>query len=215
VPVAVPGGHRFRALAASSQGTCGLTLSGAALCWGASFMVNHWEPTPIGQAAPFVSIHGSSGSYCALTADGEAWCWGAGPDGRIGSGGHAETGFFGTSSPLRVAGGLRFRQISPGGSFTCGVTTTSQGYCWGRAEFAPSTGAGALCMGAFEGAPSTYCHPTPVPVEGGHSWRAIVAGDIQALGITTDGQLYAWSFNGTPETRGPVPIATQLEFPTE
>jgi alpha-tubulin suppressor-like RCC1 family protein len=38
-------------------------------------------------------------------------------------------------------GGLRFDAVLGGNAFTCGVTTTGQGYCWGQ-NFAGKLGDG-------------------------------------------------------------------------
>ena len=34
--------------------------------------------------------------------------------------------------PVAVFGGLTFQSVSAGTFFSCGATTTPDGYCWGR-----------------------------------------------------------------------------------
>src|SRR5437764_643208 len=67
-------------------------------------------------------------------------------------------------TPARVAGGLSFRSVIAGGGFTCGVTTSNKGYCWGY------NGDGGLGDGTRTN------RNKPVAVAGGLSFRSVVAG---------------------------------------
>jgi hypothetical protein len=83
---------------------------------------------------PVVQPCGSPGAYC----------WG------LGFLGHAT--IFQSLTPVAVAGGLAFHQVSPNGEHTCGVTTGNLAYCWGQ------NGNGEL----GDGTRTTRRRPTPV-----------------------------------------------------
>lgn len=94
-----------------------------------------------------------SNHTCGVTTSHVAYCWGFNDVGQLGDG----TEDIIRLTPVRVAGGLRFRQVISGGDgsgHTCGVTTSHVGYCWGRNNF------GQLGDG------TTTDRPTPVPVAG-------------------------------------------------
>ena len=73
--------------------------------------------------------------------------------------------------PVEVAGGLRFRSVSAGAAFTCGVTVEGDGYCWGRNE------SGQLGDGTLTG------RHLPTRLSGGHEFVAIEAGLQNACAI--------------------------------
>jgi aqualysin 1 len=87
------------------------------------------------------------------------------------------------SRQLVVRPALPFTVISPGFSYTCGVTTENRAYCWGSNYF------GALGTGTTTGS------LTPVPVTGGLSFSAVRASDFHTCGIATDGRAYCWGIN--------------------
>jgi hypothetical protein len=64
---------------------------------------------------------------CALTIQGQAFCWGSNDVGALGSG--TETGI--EVTPVPVAGGRTFRQLTAGSHHTCGVTANDRLFCWG------------------------------------------------------------------------------------
>jgi len=80
-----------------------------------------------------------------------------------------------------VLGGHRFRQIDAGVTHTCGVTTTSQAYCWGYNQY------GKLGDGA------TITHRyRPVLVGGGHRFLRVEAGTLHTCGVATTGRAFCW-----------------------
>ncbi|MDP9200394.1 MAG: Ig-like domain-containing protein [Gemmatimonadota bacterium] len=170
VPVPVVGGHTFSSLTVGLLHACGLTIDGAAYCWG----VGTWgelgngstadqvSPVLVSGSLAFASLRAGVRQTCGLTAAGAAYCWGndasslgfygsrvpvrvaccvAFNAGSLDVGGHAcalESGgtaqCWGGASPEPVLGGFSFSSIRPGYRFTCGLTTNSVAYCWGRNE---------------------------------------------------------------------------------
>ncbi|HEY0016303.1 MAG TPA: hypothetical protein VGC13_08295, partial [Longimicrobium sp.] len=130
-PVAVAGGHTFKALSVGGISTCGLDTSGAAFCWGRLRPggITGGPPLAVPGEHVFQSLSvGGSNFACALTAAGVAYCWGDSEWGKLGNG-TPSPGFSDTPTP--VAGGLRFASISAGDLHACGITTNGAAYCWG------------------------------------------------------------------------------------
>src|SRR5204862_1855416 len=73
---------------------------------------------------------------CGVTPFNVAFCWGDNSGGQLGNGTNTgpEVCRFAVCStkPVKVAGGLQFRQVDGGASYTCGVTTDYKAYCWGE-----------------------------------------------------------------------------------
>jgi alpha-tubulin suppressor-like RCC1 family protein len=78
---------------------------------------------------------------------------------------------------------LAFTGISAANEQSCGVTSDSRGYCWGR------NGQGELGDG------TTTNRSKPVAIAGGLSFRQIVAGYDATCGVTTDNRAYCWGLN--------------------
>jgi alpha-tubulin suppressor-like RCC1 family protein len=152
VPAPVAGGHTFREVVAGDDHTCGVTTSGAALCWGwgafgrlgTGDTLNAHVPTPIAGSLVFRSVAPGDWHSCGVTVSGEGYCWGWNRDGQLGNG--EQTDRY-TVAPVRVQGGLRFSSISAASFHSCGLTTDGEGYCWGLAQD------GALGHGSYANAP--------------------------------------------------------------
>lgn len=64
---------------------------------------------------------------CGLTTSGAAYCWGGYEASDPGNGRQPKV----QPTPTAIAGGLAFRQLSAGGRFTCGLTSSGAAWCWG------------------------------------------------------------------------------------
>ena len=113
---------------------------------------------------------------CAVTLTDQAWCWGRNSSGQLGTGAASSD----RRTPVAVVGGLRFRQVSAGRDFSCGVTTGDRAYCWGF------NGQGQLGDGTE--APRS----APVAVQGNHRFRRVTAGYDHTCGVTTDNRAWCW-----------------------
>jgi alpha-tubulin suppressor-like RCC1 family protein len=139
---------------------------------------------------------------CALTSTAIAYCWGSNTSGQVGDGTTSRR-----LSPVAVSGGLTFRTLSAGSTYTCGLVNTSA-YCWGN-NFDGELGDG-----------SKTNRTAPTPVAGGLAFDSIAAGFRHTCGLTSSGAAYCWGFNGTGELgngttvsqTSPVPVAGQLVF---
>lgn len=147
VPVAVAGGFDFTSLSVGSAYACGVTTTGATLCWGLNFtgqlgdgtLTNRASPTAV-PGAHFVSVFtGAKNALiahtCGLDASGAASCWGLNDRGQLGS---AQTGSCSPNmdspcalAPVPVQGGLSFITLALGDAQTCGMVADGHVYCWG------------------------------------------------------------------------------------
>ncbi len=137
---------RFTALSLGKRHACALDERGQAYCWGANGYSQLGPrvqrgtatitPTPVGGPRFAAITAGLSEHTCALTADGVAYCWGSNYRGQLGADSNYPNACRSTflpcaDQPVPVAGGLRFKSLAAGNSFTCGVTVQGEIYCWG------------------------------------------------------------------------------------
>lgn len=191
---------------------CLLQKTGVIHCWGwggfgqlgAGDTINYTKPIQVTGGKKFTSITTGSAHSCAIARSGAAWCWGGNAVGALGK----ENTVFLSKVPILVDGGLRFRNLSAGTGYTCGVATDDTGFCWG------SGGSGELGNGVSED------KFAPVEVSGNLRWDRITTGLFHSCGITTSGAAYCWGDNlygnlGTGDVSDhstPVPVNSNLIF---
>jgi len=210
-PVAVAGGHLFSSIKSGRRHTCAVSINGDAYCWGANWAAELGRDTvtntcwgaPVGcsdwpilvtGALQFANVTASIWEHsCGVTTGGDAYCWGSNGSGQLGN--DSTTATCNPDfpepcnyTPLRVRGGITFKSVSAGDYFTCGVSTTGDGYCWGYGYY------GQLGNGAFNNS------AVPVKVSGGLSFTDVQASSNTTCGLTTDGKIYCWGgpFVSTP-----------------
>lgn len=215
LPGPVSGGLTFASLAVGAVTTCGVTLGGAAHCWGygedgqlgTGDALSRNVPTPVQGGLTIASISTTpdeilaSWPYmgqrhsCAVTTAGEGYCWGRNTFGQLGDGTTTDV-----LVPIAMGGGLTFSSISAGWTYSCGVAVGGVGYCWGdNAEGQLGSAGGASAL--------------PQAVDGGLTFASISAGTRHTCGITTAGGAYCWGRNESGElgdgslTASSVPVA--------
>jgi len=188
-------GLQFTAASTRANGhVCAITAEGKAYCWGdgragrlgAGDTLTSPQPVLVAGNHVFRSISAGDSHSCGVDADGAAWCWGLDADGALGHGIQTtsclqSSGGSGCSLvPVRVAGSTRFRTISAGDRFTCGVTTTGTVACWGRGQ-SGATGNGA--------SGPTY---SPTTITGGRQYATVSSGAAHACAVRADGTVECW-----------------------
>jgi len=169
--------------------TCAVTRRGEAYCWGGNSdgqlgdgtTTNRSAPVRVAGGSKFASISAGDAHTCGVATDGVAYCWGRNASGELGIGlvdadPHPQ--------PEIVARAVR--TIAAGGHFSCAVDTKGIAYCWGD-NYQSRLGSSA--------ADPVNPNPTPLPVDGGHEFRSISAGETHACGLIRDGTAYCWGGN--------------------
>ena len=119
-----------------------------------------------------------------------AYCWGSNGFGQLGDATTTDR-----LTPVAVAGGLAFREVSAGVFYTCGVTTGHVAYCWGDNGFA-QLGDGTETR-----------RVRPARVKGSLAFRQVSAGGDHTCGVTSDGVAFCWGLNDNGELgRGTAPL---------
>jgi alpha-tubulin suppressor-like RCC1 family protein len=94
-PIAVLGGLTFASVSAGSANTCGVTMAGAAYCWGFNAFGQLGNGTTQDSAIPvavsgglsFASLSVGGGTFtCGVTTAGAVYCWGDNDAGQLGTG---------------------------------------------------------------------------------------------------------------------------------
>ncbi|PST48912.1 hypothetical protein COO72_05230 [Bifidobacterium callitrichos] len=119
----------------------------------------------------------------AIDAEGNAWAWGSNYSGKLGNGSTTNSN---TPVQVKMPDGVKFTQVSAGGSYSLAIGDDGNTYAWG------SNGYGQL------GDDTTDRSNVPVPVkmpkEGVH-FTQVSAGSDHSLAVGDDGNTYAWGFN--------------------
>ncbi|MEX2282900.1 MAG: Ig-like domain-containing protein [Gemmatimonadota bacterium] len=123
--------------------SCGITISGAAYCWGENTFgalgngsaLDSSFPAAVSAGLGFVQLAagGFIGHTCGRTSTGAAYCWGENETGSVGDGTTIDR-----LEPVAVSGGHTYTSLDSGFRHTCGRASTGVVYCWG------SNGAGQL-----------------------------------------------------------------------
>lgn len=171
-----------------------LDIFGSAYAWGlnANGQLGVGNVTP--QSSPVAVLGGltfekayssaaTGMSSYGISSIGTAYAWGINTNGQLG-----DSSVVAKSSPVAVAGGLRFRSLNPAGASCIGVTTGGVAYSWG----VNTNGQG--------GRGTVTAASSPVAVLGSHVFAKVLhfAGGTTssaALGINKSGAAYTWGIN--------------------
>jgi alpha-tubulin suppressor-like RCC1 family protein len=188
-PVPVAGGHSFTSITAGYYHTCGIADDGV-WCWGyggagqlGSDTTLSSTPVKVQGGLEFVRLAAGDGHTCGLQADGTAYCWGYGANGQLGR----TTIAYYAPTPEKVAGDVKFAQISANALHTCALTRLGKAYCWGEGRW------GALGTGD-EGD-----RTAPVAVLDTLSFVQIGGGSGHTCGLVPARGTFCWGYNAHGE----------------
>ena len=184
-PVAIAAGLRFRQVSASFSSTCGVTTDYRAYCWGDNSLgelgdgttTTRLTPVPVAGGHLFRNVQTSFEHTCALSYTGnKVYCWGSNLDGQLGDGTRTTR-----LTPVAVAGGHLFRQVTAGYYHTCGVTTDDRVFCWGWNRY-----------GQVGDSSSAWLRLKPSQVAGTRLFRLVSAGATHTCAVTTGFRAFCW-----------------------
>jgi alpha-tubulin suppressor-like RCC1 family protein len=204
-PLPVAGEHRFTTLAAGRRHACGLTVRGAAWCWGNGGalgdgnVADRRTPVEVLGSHSFTDITAGESVTCAVDDTAAAWCWGIAFEGQLGQGTPPTPN---TLIPIPVAGGIRFRTLAAGHHRVCGLDLEGQAWCWG------SNYNGGLGDGGSVRADA------PVRVAGERRYTAIAAGDYHTCALDEQGAAWCWGENSDARGGGALGDGTVRSRPT-
>lgn len=115
------------------------------------------------------------GLVCGVTSDSAGFCWNS-SDFDQGNGGRTSG-----RGPIGIASLEKFRLITGGEAFACGLATTGTAYCWG--------------LGGRLGDGGSSASSVPVAVSGAMSFTTLSSGHSHTCGLTTNGDAYCWGRN--------------------
>jgi alpha-tubulin suppressor-like RCC1 family protein len=191
-PLAVAGGLTFQRLTTGTSHTCGVSTNNRVYCWGSNDKGQLGDGTEIRRRTTprlvtgmlkFAWVDAGDRTTCGVTTDSRAYCWGYGKNGQRGDGSVTEQ----VRSPRAVFGNHLFLRVVQSGSHACGVTPSSQAWCWGR-NYNGQLGDG-----------TTTARLTPHLVAGGLAFGQVDVGGAHTCGRTTAGVAYCWGENSDGE----------------
>jgi uncharacterized protein YjdB/alpha-tubulin suppressor-like RCC1 family protein len=159
-----------KAVAAGAAFTCGITSSGAAVCWGG----DHEGLDAVAGVTGITGLSLGASHACGLGAGGKAYCWGTNKSGQLGDGTVTDH-----SDATPVAGDLTFSMVSAGSQHTCGIVGT-KAYCWGKND------KGQLGDG------TTTDRRKPVAVRSNEQFTRVSAGGGHSCALNAAGKAFCW-----------------------
>ena len=187
--------------------TCAVTRRGEAYCWGGNSdgqlgdgtTTDRRVPTLVAGGLTFVTISAGDAHTCGVTTERVAYCWGRNASGELGTGSADSDPH---PRPEVVARDVHI--VSAGGHFSCAVDMKGFAYCWGD-NYQSRLGSSA--------ADPVNPNPTPLPVDGGHEFTSISAGETHACGLIRDGAAYCWGGNLNGEIGTEVALLSSSHTP--
>jgi regulator of chromosome condensation (RCC1) repeat-containing protein/Regulator of Chromosome Condensation (RCC1) repeat protein len=173
-------------------GACGVTVDGAAYCWGrndygqlgnGNVGVDSDIPVPVAGGLQFRTVAAGLDHACGLTLGGAIYCWGSNQQGRLGNG---KVGVD-SDEPEPVSGNVSYTALSVGGfDRSCGIASSGETYCWGGGGPSPLEGRPfvdipALVLGGVPFStvePGSFLHLCGVGNDAGYCWGQDFGGEL-------------------------------------
>lgn len=192
-PTLVVGGHTFTHLALGFASCAGLKANGEVWTWGlnaSGTLGTNNSDTSAAVSSPVLVTGGHSFArlvagflnFFGIKDDGEVWGWGSNGGGSLGSSQDPST-TAAVSSPVLVAGGMKFSELWGGVNYQFGRNIADgQIYCWG------ANTSGQLGDG------TTVSKSSPILVAAVQDFVKLSAA-FGVAGVKADGTLWTWGSN--------------------
>jgi hypothetical protein len=186
-PSIVLNGYLYREIDLGTEHGCGVTTTGAGICWGKDA---HGElgdsshvaklATPVHGGFSWLTIKADGYTTCGLIQSGQAYCWGVNADGYLGI---DSTNQADVTEPLPLQSGDLYTTIEMSSISQCALKAGGQAYCWGY------NSGGELGLGTA----NATVYRTPQPVSGGHHFFALSAGEDGYCALeSADSTAWCW-----------------------
>ncbi len=198
VPTPVAGRVSFRSVSAGYFHTCGVARDGKTWCWGRNEQgevgstSRALSSTPVrvasDLAAQLVQAASQFDYSCAVDRTGALHCWGSDCYGQLGL--DSVTEKCGTPempcspTPAQVRMPAAIATVSGTFSHSCALTTAGAVLCWGENN-----------QGQIGNGTMGQRVPTPTPVAGAMTFKALSAGREFTCAVAADGAPYCWGRN--------------------
>jgi len=119
---------------------------------------------------------------CGLATNGDAYCWGYNTDGRCGTGNFQHP----ITTPKKVVGGYKYKWVSTGYWYSCGIRKDGAMFCWGKEKY------GRMGQRTSK-SPKNF--PSPVRVGKDNDWAEVYAGGDHTCALKTDKTVWCFGNN--------------------
>ena len=216
LPQRVIGQYAFVEVGAGGDFTCARTADSQVFCWGGERPVPGWPelsdvPRAVTLPKPATAMAVGRRHVCVLDSEGIAYCWGWNVDGETG-GGTSGIDAAMVATPTPVDTDARFKNLSAGLGFTCGVTLEGTVRCWGtNIDRIVGEQAADRC-GEITPIP---CATRPVAVPIPELASTVSAGTSHACVLTVSGRVFCWGSNGSGQVGAYGPGVPSVPVPSE
>ena len=198
-------GTVFGRLSAGVEFSCSIDNQNVGYCFGNNFdgqlgqnnLKRYSSPAVILGGHKWAQISAGDWHTCGMTTENDAYCWGFNGDGRCGIG-NTKTPIM---TPAKVKGNYKWKMISAGYFYSCGVRTDGAVFCWGKNNY------GRLGNGQLNGNETV-----PVRVGKETDWVQVFAGGDHTCALKTDKSVWCWGNNeegqlGSGKTPKELPVS--------
>lgn len=184
--------------------SCGIKMDGTGWCWGNNSngsagmggVAKVQTPTQISGGGTWEVLSHGSNHTCGVKTGGDAYCWGSENYGKLGNGSTSTDRL----TPISVSGSYVWKDISAGGSHTCGIQSDDTLWCWGKADYGQT------------GLNSNTNVSIPTQVSGGGSWADISTNYSTTCGIKSDGTVWCWGVTEAGNLTVPTQQGTDTDW---
>ncbi|WP_455202508.1 RCC1 domain-containing protein, partial [Kaarinaea lacus] len=127
----------WKSLTSGGWHNCGIAMDDRIYCWGWNAAgqlgvgdeTERLVPTLISDNSTWKKVRANWSHTCAIKSDDSLWCWGYNTSGQLGNGEFGDTAQ--QNTPVPIASGTSFKDVSLGAWHTCAITINNEKLCWG------------------------------------------------------------------------------------